>query len=267
MFHLVFDVFCLVFLGKKVEDCGVIEEDEEQEVNESEDDDKIEVATPDDENDNKRPGYQIHSENKSTIKASKFVNEVKSKLAKKTNETVDKDSDDDDVEDNVLRTKAVISKESVMTRDENQQKVVDKTSKKAEVSGNVGQGNDLSVQEDSGQTIGDTDGAINANSQMNGSYNGLKASDGSGESVSESEKGGKSGNGKRGKKKKNKGSKKGNDKGGKDASETGEPEASKNEVETELSWQEVNRDNPGNVHRTKCAFDFSNAVMFDLDID
>ena len=281
-------------VGKKVEDCGVIEEDDEQEVQGDADDENNDDITASVKDQNKQPGYQIHSENKSTCKANKLASEVKSKMANKKTVEVVADSDDD-VEDDVIRTKSVIGKDSVKLREENQQKIVDKTSNGSKVSVESG---DLSVLQngssvDSGQTKCDIGSAINAADDKQGSSSGsvsVKECDGSGAGGSVSEKGEKSGKSKRGKKR-NKGGKRESDKGGIQGNEdatkggnnekengekgkgdgwdgdNGKTEVSKSDVETDLSWKEANRNNAINPHRTQCAFDFSNAVMFDLDID
>lgn len=269
----------MFFAGKKVENCEVIEEDD-QEGNESDveniSDENDDVETNETDSVNKKPGYQIHSENKHHSKANKIVAEVKSKMAVK-NTTVD--DSDDDFDDNVERTVNKISDDVIKTRDENQQKDVDKTSKKNE---SVKKVNDLNIDPNgsscsSGQANGDIESAINANQDLKkgSSKKGVKFSDESVTGVNEcesvnqtvGEQAGKGGSGRKskGKKKREVRHEVGDDKSS--CSEGEEKSVSKSEVDTELSWQETNKNCPSNAHRTKCAFDFSNAVMFDLDID
>ncbi|XP_045165132.2 protein kintoun-like [Mercenaria mercenaria] len=229
--------------GKKVEDCGVIVEDQE------EFDDKVEKETeenkPDESDNSKKPGYQIHSE--ADKKSSKLAAEVKSKMEEMKDDSRENDSDDDIGDENVERTSVNGQKKNVITRDENQQKNVNLTSGKSE--SQESKVSDLSVAEngknpsvaanqDSGEVNlnGDMDSAIKGNNPGKGSQKGVKFKD----DVKEKLEG----------------------KG--DGAEKVEEESI---VETELTWHDTKRLDPFNEHRTQCAFNFSNNVMFDLDID
>lgn len=220
-----------------MEDCGVIIEDQEDV------EDKNETEESKAESDaSKKPGYQIHSE--SEKKSSKLAAEVKSKMEKMKAGAGDNDSDDDVAGDDseVERTSENCAK-SVITKDENKQKKVDLTSGKSE---NVKAASDLNVagngkivaaNDDSGEinNKSDTKGAIKGNKSGKGNQKGVKFKD-------DEIKG--------------------------DRKEKEEEKAEvENIVETELSWKEGNKSSPFNEHRTQCAFNFSNNVMFDLDID
>lgn len=227
----------------------MIEEDQEEQEDKAEGE---EVDSKPDESDaSKMPGYQIRSE--SVKKASKLAAEVKSKLEEMRKDVAENDSDDDIgvvVDDRTIIVKS--EKESVMTRDENQQKVVDMTSGKSENVEN--EENDLSVFENgikSSKAANQDSGEVNPNSDT--------------KSAMKSSNPGK--NSQKGVKfkddvKEHKGSEKG------DGDKKGEgQESPENIVETELSWKDTKKTDPFNEHRTQCAFDFANSVMFDLDID
>ncbi|XP_052769097.1 protein kintoun-like [Mya arenaria] len=250
-------------LVKKSDNCEVIEEDRENEEKEAEEEDNSE---------NKLPRYQMHSKNCASGKSekcesgnigSKIASQVINKLATSKEDADDEDSDDD-VEDGE-RTVKSSEIDTVINTDENQKKFVDKISDVAEVAKKV-EGIDLNSgtngsSEDSGGSNADCDtaGAMNDTNQGKGSKKttGVRL------------KGANGGNGYNGKSE-SKGSKEENGSGKKEESGKGDNAADgkgKNEVETEMSWRDSDRNNPYNAHRTQCAFNFSNDVLFDLDID
>lgn len=201
-------------------------------------------------------------------------------MAEKKNGAEDVDSDDDfgDV-DGVKRTKEIGNGDSAVTRDENEEKIVDKTSGADKLNEIGGKGNDLNVVVNgSSLNSGQIDKGIHGSNAITGDKNDLNKGS-SKESVRFEEKCDTSGsvneceNGVKGESERKNGDKCEDGKGDKKGCENGsgkseaEKDVSKSDVETELSWKEVNRDSPYNAHKTQCAFEFSNAVMFDLDID
>lgn len=177
-------------------------------------------------------------------------------MAEKRSKTVDDDSDDDVCDEGDERTSECGEKKSViMTSDENEQKEVNVTkSAGSESQGNndlnvTGNGNDpiMAANRELGEVLlnGDTTRAIKGNNPGKGNEKkGAKVKKNVKEAWNENEKG--------------------------DGDKTGDQKAEplKNDVETDLSFRDVNdKNNPFNEHRTECAFTFSNDVMYDLDID
>ena len=237
----------------------MIEEDREREDVDETEDSTEDSATKGDDSESKQPGYQIHSQtSEAGKKGNKIAAQVKSKMAAKGGSTGNQDSDDD-VEDDDMRTVNTSNNQSVMTRDENQQKIVDKTSVVNEVTKKM-EGIDLSGDTNGqssfsgGTTECDTTSAMQVNIESQGSSK-QESERGDGDNGKPGAKGGKQGSEKGGNESKNKGGNESEDKGG------------KSEVETELSWREVDRNSPFNPHKAQCGVNFTNDVMFDLDID
>ncbi|KAL4239094.1 Protein kintoun [Mactra antiquata] len=234
--------------GKKVEDCGVIVEDQEE--NEDKTEDKVDMKDEGGDkvnvkhsvnDESKTPGYQIQSDNVGKA-SNKLAQQVKSKLAEKTTDVNDSDDDVDD--ERTMNGDVNVDSGKETSNGDNDVK----TSVKSD--GKQGE-NDLKVEEaakvKSGETTqgGDKTSAIKGDNQLDGSK----------------------------KKKGSKGVKFAEDPKSKEKSENGDGdkktdvEPVKSDVETELRWNETNKQDPYNEHRTQCAFNFSNNVMFDLDID
>ena len=229
-------------------------------------------------------------------KGSKVAQDVKKKLAEKTDASVGDDSDDD-VEES-YRTSKVNSSE-IEIGDENSQKIVDRTSKSAEkevnesdlieksiltVEGTDSTTDDIkeaadNLTDDSGTNsamIGQNQGKgepvdpTSESQDVNKLENGMHEKGDSAMNVCESEiktadetekesvkestdvSKGKADADVKGKRSK--------------ASEKKEVDVDSG-VETELSWKEPNRAAPDNEHRSECAFKFTNAMMFDLDVE
>lgn len=227
----------------------MIEEDQEDLEEKAEHEVETVENKPDQSDASKTPGYQIRSESEN--KASKLAAEVKSKIEQMKKNADENDSDDDIGIEGDERTIVGSEKQSMVTRDENEEKVVNVTSgKKGSVEN--GKENDLigagngenptgAANGDSGQldSKSDTESVMKKNNEGKGSQKGVKFKD--------DVKGGKN---------EGDGDKKGTVK-----------ESLENLVETELSWKETNKLDPLNEHRTQCSFDFANSVMFDLDVD
>lgn len=254
--------------GKKTEEHDVIEEDLENEEDNSEEMEDAEAGENDADTEpskddvNKKPGYQIHSEiqEKSPKKGSKIAEQVKSKMAKKS--VIDVNDSDDDIDSD--RTSAIAEKEIFKTTEEIQHKEVYKTSVKKEkvVKKNVesdkvdltmAENGKMAATNNSGGKNSDTGSAIGGKkSKKAAKKKGVKLKRNSHEAGSDKE---------------NRGVNEAREKSESDKVDEGE-ESGKSEVETELRWDDNNgRNDPNNEHKTNCAFTFSNAVMFDLDID
>lgn len=240
------NLFVFLLLGKKIEDCGVIEEGHE-EVEEKREITNEDSTNGDDES--KKPGYQIQSENMSELesKASKLALQVKTKMAEKKSDV--NDSDDDFGDENDERTIEKVEKQVLGTKVEDQEKDVNKTSNgsgKSEKSDacDLNLKEDMAAKKNSGGTTDSSDktSAIKGDNPGKGSKKkGVKFDE-----DSKLEKGTEQGDGDK---------------------KCQEPAPQKSDVETELKWNETSKHDPNNEHRTQCAFNFTNSVMFDLDID
>ena len=224
-----------------VEGSGVIEEEEEQT------DESIKLS--DDAQQSMKTKQTKHKRKRNRNRKNKIAEEVKSKMADSKPEDEKCDSDDDCDDELDERTS---KKDEV----QNAQKDVNRTSISGINESTVS--NDLNSDEEKRTTMAANTTAESEEPAIHGSNSGEPDHSGTSSAMKVENP---SSCDEKSMQKENNGIHE------KVTKDEGMGDHSKSSVETELSWKEVDRESTQNEHRTECAFKFSNAVMYDLDIE